>query len=327
MKKLYQILGLLSVAALAVNTQAKSDALSADRDAILAMQGEYRVGFNFRETVALKEGYDTKPPKNLGAYETVIVVEDSPKKIVLQHILVADSGHVTKHWRQDWFYEAKTRQNFQGNQLWKSEKLDRKARKGTWTQCVYEVSDAPRYCGTGRWVHNGKVSTWESDRIWRPLPRREYTTRKDYNVLEAVNRHTVTPSGWTHEQDNSKIVVDEDGSYHEIVRESGLNTYHKIQRYDFTPAYEYWDKTKDYWAMIRGFWQQQSKGGQYLLLDTDVSGMAIIIPAFNHAQQLMDGKSVTREEAKALIKDHTLAGTLKTIQKHRKKKKVEQGDS
>lgn len=320
MKNLYQILGLLSVVALAMSAQAKNDALSADRDAILAMQGEYSVGFNFRETVALEKGYRTKPPKNTGAYETVIVVENSPKKIVLQHILVADSGHVTKHWRQDWFYEAKRRQSYQGDQIWKREKLDRKTRRGAWTQCVYEVSDAPRYCGTGRWVHNGNISTWESDRIWRPLPRREYTTRKDYNVLEAVNRHTVTPSGWTHEQDNSKIVVDEDGSHYEIVRESGLNTYRKIQRYDFTPAYDYWEKTKDYWAMIRGFWRQQSAAGQYLLLDTDVSGMAIIIPAFGQAQQLMDDKTVTEEDAKAVIYNHTLAGTLKAIKQHRKEK-------
>lgn len=43
----------------------------------------------------------------MGGDEAVIVVEDSPGKIVLQHILVdTRSGHVVKRWRQDWIYEA-----------------------------------------------------------------------------------------------------------------------------------------------------------------------------------------------------------------------------
>jgi len=39
------------------------------------------------------------------------------------------------------------------------------------------------------------ASTWEPEVSWRPLPRRDGTTRDDYDVIEAVNRHTITAWG------------------------------------------------------------------------------------------------------------------------------------
>ena len=83
---------------------------------------------------------------------------------------------------------------------------------------MYEVNDAPRYCGTGRWNHRYGVATWTSDRTWRPLPRREYTKRDDYNALNVENRHTIVAGGWTHEQDNTKVVRRADGSTGRTVR-------------------------------------------------------------------------------------------------------------
>jgi hypothetical protein len=108
--------------------------------------------------------------------------------------------------------------------------------QGAWTQCVYEVSDAPRYCGTGKWTYTNNVPSWTSDLSWRPLPRREYTKRSDYNALAVVNRHTLTPNGWTHEQFNTKVQRNADGSQVEIAREFGFNDYVKTTEVDFTPA-------------------------------------------------------------------------------------------
>src|SRR3546814_12670956 len=89
---------------------------------------------------------------------------------------------------------------------------------GAWTQCVYEVSDAPRYCGTGKWSYDNGIATWTSDLTARPLPRREYTKRDDYNVLIGINRHTITPNGWTHEQFNTKVLRKPDGSQVELAQ-------------------------------------------------------------------------------------------------------------
>ena len=122
-----------------------------DRESILAMQGEYTVDFMFDETVLLAEGYERMEPQRSGGDEVVIVVEDSPGKVVLQHILVHQpTGHVTKHWRQDWIYEAPQRWEFTDELTWQLRDIPAEVTRGAWTQCVYEVNDAPRYCGTGR---------------------------------------------------------------------------------------------------------------------------------------------------------------------------------
>ncbi|PZQ20517.1 MAG: hypothetical protein DI562_21630, partial [Stenotrophomonas acidaminiphila] len=177
----------LSVLILPLSTSVLAADPARDRQSILAMQGDYTVDFAFDETVLLQPGYERQAAMRSGGDETVIVVEDTPTRIVLQHILVdAKSGHVTKHWRQDWFYEAPTRFEFTADQTWHARAIPAAATRGAWTQCVYEVSDAPRYCGTGRWDYANGVATWTSDLSWRPLPRREYTRRSDYNALSVV---------------------------------------------------------------------------------------------------------------------------------------------
>jgi hypothetical protein len=273
----------LSLPAVAAETPAAADP-ARDRAAILAMRGEYKVDFDFRETVELAPGYARRAPKRSGGNEVVIVVEDTPTKIVLQHLLVSDDGgHVTKHWRQDWMYEAPQRFEFSADQTWAVRAIDPASTRGAWTQCVYEVSDAPRYCGTGRWNHRYGVSTWTSDRSWRPLPRREYTVREDYNAINAENRHTLLPGGWTHEQDNTKTVRDASGgTVRTLVREFGFNDYRKVSDFDFGPAYRYWERTAPYWARVRGG----------LRLETRVDGMALIVPLFQQAAQAEAGEPV-----------------------------------
>ncbi len=274
-----------------------------DRTAILSMRGEYIVGFDFKETVALQAGYVRKPDKHSGGNEVVIVVEDTPQTIVLQHLLVSDDGaHVTKHWRQDWTYEAPRRFEFSADQTWTVRTIPAQITRGAWTQCVYEVSDAPRYCGTGRWNHRYGVSTWTSDRSWRPLPRREYTTRNDYNAINAENRHTIVPGGWTHEQDNTKTVRGADGATaNTLVRESGFNDYRKTAGFDFGPAYHYWDKTADYWSKVRARWDAYLVKGNGLRLKTRIDGMAMIIPLFEQAAKRETGEAVSESEINAVF--------------------------
>lgn len=290
-----------------------------DRAAIRAMRGDYRVSFHFQETVPLKAGYERRDDKSTGGYETVIVVADSPEKIVLQHILVAPSGHVTKHWRQDWVHQAKTRFAFVADQTWATENLNPDVSAGTWTQCVYEVSDAPRYCGTGRWNHRYGVSTWTSDRTWRPLPRREYTTRSDYNAINGENRHTVTPNGWTHEQDNTKTVREGREPAATLVREFGFNDYRPIEGYDFSPAVKYWNNTADYWALVRGAWDHRLRRGNALSIDTNVDGMPIIEGTFAQAEQSNSMSEIEQiESIEALLDKWTHTNPRITLNSQRR---------
>ena len=97
--KLQTASAMLLLAASGVASAQPSD-IARDHDSILAMQGEYTVDFAFDETVLLKPGYERAPAMRSGGSEVVIVVEDTPKRIVLQHLLLDEkSGHITKHWR------------------------------------------------------------------------------------------------------------------------------------------------------------------------------------------------------------------------------------
>jgi len=233
-----------------------------DRRAILAMAGSYRVLFHFEETVLLKGGYAPKPAKDTIATELVVVVADEPNRIELQHVLYG-GPFIVKHWRQVWEYEAPTHFVFTGAQHFEPKARTEEERKGTWTQLVYEVSDAPRYAGLGKWNHRYGVSTWTSERTWRPLPRREYTTRADYQLINAQNRHTITPNGWTHEQDNTKVIR-VDGKDTPLVREAGFNEYTRIDD-PLTQAANYWKETAPYWAAVRAHWDAKFATGGFTL--------------------------------------------------------------
>lgn len=275
-----------------------------DRASILAMQGEYDVDFAFDETVLLQPSYERAPAMRSGGSETVIVGQDTPTVVVLQHILVdPKSGHVTKHWRQDWRYEAPTRFEFSADQTWTVHALDAARTKGAWTQCVYEVSDAPRYCGTGAWRHDNGVATWTSDMTARPLPRREYTKRSDYNVVFGVNRHTITPLGWTHEQFNTKTRRSASGALVEIARELGFNEYRKTTDVDFKPAYVYWKATSEFWSGVRARWDGFLSKAPGLRLKTKVDGMAMITPLFEQAATLEAGRTVAKSETDKVFAD------------------------
>jgi hypothetical protein len=274
---------------------------AADRSAILAMAGDYTVRFNFDETVVLAEGYERTEPKRSGAYETVLVIEDVPGRIVLQHLLVSkEGGHVTKHWRQDWFWQAAERFEFSADQTWTVRPIDPALTAGAWTQCVYEVSDAPRYCGTGKWNHKYGVATWTSDRSWRPLPRREYTTREDYNALNVENRHTIVAGGWTHEQDNTKVVRGADSS-RSLVREFGFNDYQRVDDVDFSPAHDYWRATAGYWARVRAQWARHLSSGGGLHLATPVDGMPVIEATFAQAARVQAGETISDQAIAAVF--------------------------
>lgn len=225
-----------------------------DRQAILAMAGDYKVTFDFEETVAFVDGYELPEPYITGGYESVRVIEDRGDFISLQHILVVGGKDKfpVKHWRQDWYYEPDTVLTFIGGNAWSHRPVSAQDRKGKWSQIVYQVDDAPRYGAIAAWSHDRGASTWTPPAEWRPLPRRDATKRDDYHAIDAVNRHAITPFGWVHEQDNSKLVLT--GKEQILVREIGVNTYIRDDSYEVAVAEDYWAATETFWAGVREKW-------------------------------------------------------------------------
>ena len=269
-----------------------SHAPEADRQAILKMAGEYKVTFQFQETVAVQPGYELRDPYHSEATEFVDVIEDRGDFISLQHVLVLEGEgdeepRVVKHWRQDWQYEDTDLLAFRGDRTWAHVTLEAEEAEGTWSQAVYQVDDSPRYESYGKWVHTGDRSAWESEETWRPLPRREFSKRSDYQVLVARNRHTITPAGWVHEQDNRKVILDADGQPQTVLaHESGLNVYDKTDEVDFTAGRVYWDQTSAYWQDVRDIWTQTFDAHATVALRSKVDGEKLHAALFGLANDV-----------------------------------------
>lgn len=284
-----------------------------DRQAILAMAGDYSVAFQFQETVGIEPGYELRDPYNSAATEFVEVIEDTGDFISLQHILVlkdkeTGEDRVVKHWRQDWKYQDTQLNEFRGNKTWELVELNPEDVAGTWSQAVYQVDDSPRYEGVGRWTHTGNRSVWESDDTWRPLPRREYTKRSDYQVLVARNRHTITPEGWVHEQDNYKLVLDDAGQPEKVlVHESGLNVYDRVNDVDFTAGHQYWEATRAYWQDVREVWADVLGRPGSVTLEAKVDDQRLHQAMFELANEVREGDAYDSAAMQPVIRERIVA--------------------
>jgi len=308
------IAGCASTAETLTQTQqeqiAQPAAFEQNRDSILAMTGDYKVTFDFTETVAFVAGYELKEPKLSGGHESVRVVEDRGDFISLQHLLVVGANAspiVVKHWRQDWQYEPARVLVFVGGNAWEWRDVPASQRAGTWSQTVYQVDDAPRYGAVGTWTYDDGIAEWTPPHEWRPLPRRDMTTRDDYHAVDAVNRHVITPWGWVHEQDNSKLMLD--SAPRALVREVGLNTYRAFDDYPIAAAEDYWAGTADYWAGIRAHWAGIEAAHEQFAITIKGETEALYMPLLTLANEVNDGE---KDLEPALIEARTVIDSFIT---------------
>lgn len=246
-----------------------------DVKAIKSMCGCYEVKFNFTETFKYpKDSVTYKPSetKHETALEWIELVEDKPNKIVLQHLLIVGTADndIVKHWRQDWLYENTDLYSFYKDNSWKFSKLPAKNVKGQWTQKVFQVDDSPRYEGSSSWVHIDGKTYWMNSTD-APLPRREHTKRNDYNVLKRRNIHEITPTGWNHEQDNEKLIRDDNGKDVLLAQEKGMDIYTKIPDSKCLIAQNWWKNNQILWEKVRIKWEKVYENNKDLSLQNKVN--------------------------------------------------------
>lgn len=304
-------------------------AFERDRRAILAMAGGYRVNFDFLEVVNFRADPRRERPYQSWGTEYVYVAEDRGSFISLQHLLVmrivgrdgkVTEPFVTKHWRQDWRFEDVELVEYKGDNRWERDVLDPAAVSGTWTQAVYQVDDSPRYESSGRWEHVPGLSTWISGETWRPLPRREWSVRKDYQVLIGTNRHTVLANGWVQEENNLKGALSGPGALDAkqpyLGREYGIARYERIKDYDFSAGDAYFEKTREFWAAVRAAWDRRFARTSAITLTAPVDQADLYVPFFERAEAIANGpKSGQKIEDQAVFIDKTLTGMIRSEEK------------
>ena len=283
-----------------------------DRLAILAMQGQYRVYFDFMETMGFVEDYS--PPRPYQSWGTEFVVVENKKDdfISLQHVMVMsfepEKGsepvtHVMKHWRQDWQYQDAELSAFVGDNIWSKIKVPRRERKGTWSQSVYHVDDSPRYQGYGAWTHSSGFSSWTSNETWRPIPRRESSVRDDYDAIVGVNIHTITPDGWVHEQNNRKVASGENLMVR--AKEIGLARYQRIVDFDWSPGLDFWQNTSQFWQVVRETWDRTLTTSNRLKIVQEVDGAYLFVRLFELSSRYEQGDEKALGEVKNVIDTHS----------------------
>lgn len=288
-------------------------AFEADRADILAMAGNFKVRFDMQESTRWDAGYAPLDKKVSGGHEVVRVIEDTGRKIVLQHMLVINhdgKDMVIKHWRQDWEYEPARVLTYSDRNEWKWQEVSEKARRGRWAQTVWQVDDSPRYGGWGEFEEQGGVRRWRSNWTWRPLARRDAIRNPVYDRYMAINRHQISPDGWVHWQDNNKMGP-KDGKLVPIVQEYVLNSYTKFDGYNVMAADDYWAATKAYWTAVRAEWDRvaATKGGIAIQEEAEtgtvISARLLEIADEVHSGKMKQDKAIA--EAVRLIQANTRA--------------------
>lgn len=292
-------------------------AFEADRQTILAMAGDFKVTFDMQESTPWMEGYTPLERKVSGGYESVRVIEDTGNRIVLQHLLVTGDDanpYVVKHWRQDWQYAPEKILTFTGGDTWEWTAVPENMRAGRWSQTVYQVDDSPRYAGWGQWETTHGVKRWRSNWTARPLARRDAIRNPVYDRYVGINRHQLTPNGWIHWQDNTKMMPAKDGSGQlvPVVQEYVLNTYERFDGYNVAAAESYWDKTAAYWQAVRAKWDEVAEAGGGIRIAQEASiGTTIADELLILADKIKAGKEspeAAAEQALALIAEGTARG-------------------
>ena len=271
--KIYCLKFLLIIVSFSAFAQTKKDK---DLASIKAMCGCFEVSFNFAETFSYSKDSTYQASKNKydKALEWVQLVDSNEDFVSMQHLLIVGdvlNPYVIKHWRQDWMYENTDSFPYAIDNTWPYKSNDASEVTGQWTQRVFQVDDSPRYEGSATWVHVDGRSFWSSTAD-APLPRREITKRQDYNVTLRRNHHEILDWGWSHDQDNDKLIREVNKKDIVLAQEKGYNTYKKVENERCIAAQVFWKDNNEMWALVRKEWNTIFSMRQNIQLKNKVEG-------------------------------------------------------
>ena len=244
--------------------------LAADRAAIRSMAGTFRVTQRYAEEVSLVVNRASPEPYVAQAVECVLLVEETPRRLTLQHLLVlGEEPLVVKFWREDWRYGPVEGLTYlgpvEGGGRWTL--APAADLRGRWVRTVYGADDDPQYGAAGTWRHGGAggASRWlATAAVAAPAPRHErdrdpaaaWVEVRDHVVAYAAE--SAGAGAWRFEQEVTKY----DARGREVAVETGVVRYARVEATAITRAgEEYWAQTAAFWRAVRAGWARRLAGG------------------------------------------------------------------
>jgi hypothetical protein len=128
-------------------------------------------------------------------------------------------------------------------------------------------------------------------------------TRSDYDTLVSRSRYTITPKGFTQEQDSYKLALREAGPVVHV-REAGLETYDRIAPEKAEKGREYWSRTRDFWAVVRASWDAVLAPGAAIEVAREVDGKRLGERIDGLAEKPPEDDEAMREEVRAVLREY-----------------------
>ena len=130
------------------------------------------------------------------------------------------------------------------------------------------------------------------------------------------NRHEITDYGWLHEQDNQKVIREQEGDK-ELAWEKGWSTYTKVNDKKCQPAKDWWKENHEFWNDVRSVWGEVFRTKETLAINMNVDNNIMFMRFFSLGNEVSGegyyDSEHTKKKIKAIIQKHLATDAIKLV--------------
>src|SRR5207247_1632770 len=125
--------------------------------------------------------------------------------------------------------------------------------------------------------------------------------------LIGTNQLTITPTGWVQEEENLKVVLDEDGRpltrQPVVAQEIGLNRYERLAHFDDSAGRHHRERTEAFRAAVRAGWDESNWTRARFSRRAAPDHGQLFTPLLEYGEKLYDGAALEPVTARTLARE------------------------